>query len=259
VRNSGCSALPAPDVDRADMADAKPSPAGAASRTRVDVAARAGAHLASKRTCLQRARTESRDLREMLERFNAWAAHLLGRTDDGVPRLQDRRDAADAWKPRLALGQGDGTRRAGLTPRRRRRDPSWSGAERARVSASRLLLASAVLLLLDDVRHQSRSTKRSNARTPLEEYKGNPSSRTTHGRYFLGPTRRAGSRSWTAATGIRSRDLIELARAEKRKRPRPRGEAPRPHASARSPAEVEWGAHEPEGAARERPKALNLN
>jgi sulfate-transporting ATPase len=122
-----------------------------------------------------------RELRDMLDRFNALAASYSDETADEFARLQDRIDAADAWNldshldqamDALRLPPGD----AGVT--------KLSGGERRRVALCRLLLQAPDLLLLDEPTNHLDAESVAWLERHLEQYKGTVVA-VTHDRYFL--------------------------------------------------------------------------
>ncbi|MEO7197141.1 MAG: energy-dependent translational throttle protein EttA [Solirubrobacterales bacterium] len=122
-----------------------------------------------------------RELRDLLDRFNALAANYSDETAAEFSRLQDRIDAADAWNLDAMLETAMDALRL---PPADAEVTKLSGGERRRVALCRLLLSAPDLLLLDEPTNHLDAESVAWLERHLEEYKGTIVA-ITHDRYFL--------------------------------------------------------------------------
>ncbi|MBA2522718.1 MAG: energy-dependent translational throttle protein EttA [Solirubrobacterales bacterium] len=122
-----------------------------------------------------------RELRDLLDRFNALAANYSDETAAEFSRLQDRIDAADAWNLDAMLETAMDALRL---PPADADVTKLSGGERRRVALCRLLLSAPDLLLLDEPTNHLDAESVAWLERHLEEYKGTIVA-ITHDRYFL--------------------------------------------------------------------------
>jgi ATPase subunit of ABC transporter with duplicated ATPase domains len=128
-----------------------------------------------------------RDLRDLLDRFNAISAAFAEPDADfdallaEQAEVQDRIDRADAWSLDQTLDRAMDALRL---PEGDRDVTTLSGGERRRVALCRLLLSAPDLLLLDEPTNHLDAESVAWLERHLESYKGTVMA-VTHDRYFL--------------------------------------------------------------------------